>query len=464
MIEVALKDVELPDFGLPEAQPEIPAATYESRLEAARRRAAEAGLNALLIYGDREHSANLAYLTGFEPRFEEALLVLPGREIPTLVVGNECWGYAEVARISHRKALYQPFSLMGQRRSEGQPLQEILTEAGVGRGNRVGIVGWKTYAEPGVDAPERWVDAPSYLVEIVRSLTGNYANVVNTTDILTNPSDGLRTENDVDQLAAFEFAACHTSTAVRNVLFNLRPGRTEFETVQLMGLNGLPWSCHLMLSAGPRAALGLGSPGTRHIERGDPFTTAYGVWGALNCRAGFVVESEAELSEEIRDYVERLVAPYFRAVVEWYRTVGIGVTGGELFDVVERHLGDPFFGVSLNPGHLIHLDEWGHSPIFANSDIPLRSGMALQVDIIPATGSSYFTTNIEDGIALADEGLRAAFAAKYPDAWGRIEARREFMADTLGIRLKPEVLPFSNIPAYLPPFLLRSDRVMVARE
>ena len=90
----------------------------------------------------------------------------------------------------------------------------------------------------------------------------------------------------------------------------------------------------------------------------------------------------------------------------------------------------------------------------------LRSGMALQVDVIPATGSAYFTTNIEDGTALADTALRTEFAARYPDAWKRIEARRAFMAKALGIVLNPEVLPFSNIPAYLPPFLLRPTRVM----
>jgi hypothetical protein len=86
--------------------------------------------------------------------------------------------------------------------------------------------------------------------------------------------------------------------------------------------------------------------------------------------------------------------------------------------------------------------------------------MALQVDIIPATGTDYFTTNIEDGIALADEPLREAFADRYPAAWSRIEARRAFMADALGIALHPDVLPFSNLPAFLPPFLLRSDRAM----
>jgi hypothetical protein len=86
--------------------------------------------------------------------------------------------------------------------------------------------------------------------------------------------------------------------------------------------------------------------------------------------------------------------------------------------------------------------------------------MAMQVDIIPATGTDYFTTNIEDGIALADQALQQAFAVRYPDAWRRIQSRRQFMSESLGIKLHEDVLPFSNIPGYLPPFLLRPDRVM----
>jgi hypothetical protein len=56
--------------------------------------------------------------------------------------------------------------------------------------------------------------------------------------------------------------------------------------------------------------------------------------------------------------------------------------------------------------------------------------------------------------------LREEIAARYPEAWSRIEARRGFMADVLGIRLKPEVLPFSNIPAFLPPFWLSRNSAM----
>jgi hypothetical protein len=157
------------------------------------------------------------------------------------------------------------------------------------------------------------------------------------------------------------------------------------------------------------------------------------------------------------------VKPYFAAIAEWYSTVGIGVTGGELFAIVQRHLGDPFFGVGLNPGHLIHLDEWLHSPVFAGSTIELRSGMALQVDVIPATHSPYFTTNIEDGIALADAAMRESFAARWPEAWARMQARRRFMAEELGIHLKPEVLPFSNLAAHLTPYFLRPNLALCRR-
>jgi Xaa-Pro aminopeptidase len=297
-------------------------------------------------------------------------------------------------------------------------------------------------------------------VDELRRLTGPTGTVENATGILIDAADGLRVVNEIDQLAVFEYAACQTSDGVRRVLFGLEPGMTESEAVRLLRWNGMPLSCHLMLSAGPRAFLGMLSPGDRPIQRGDPFTVAFGVWGALNCRAGFVVGGSEELPAGIADYVERLVGPYFEAIAEWYGALRVGQTGGVLHEIIRRHIGDPFFGVSLNPGHQIHNDEWVNSPIAPGSRIELRSGMALQVDVIPGTGTDFFTTNIEDGVALADGSLRDTLAAAYPAAWRRIQARRQFMSDALGIALHPDVLPFSNIPAYLPPFLLRPDRAM----
>lgn len=449
-----LAEIELPDFGMPAAMPQIPAAMYAERLERLRVRMDERGYDRLVIYADREHSANLSFLTGFDPRFEEAILVVDPTGGPAILVGNECWGTAGAAPLPMRRHLFQELSLPGQPRDRSRPLAEILGDEGIGPGRRVGVIGWKTYAR------RETLEVPAFIVDELRALTGPGGLVENAGDLLIAAGDGLRIINEVEQLAAFEWAACQTSNGVLNLLRGLRPGMTEHEAVRLLQWNGMPLSCHLMLTAGPRATFGLLSPADRPIERGDRFTTAFGIWGALNCRAGFVVEDAAELPEPIRDYVDRLVGPYFEAVAEWYGALHVGQVGSALHKIVARRLGDPFFGIFLNPGHQLHLDEWVNSPIGPGSTTELKSGMVFQVDIIPATGTDYFTTNIEDGIALADDGLRAAFAAAYPDAWARIQARRRFMATSLGIELHPDVLPFSNIPAFLPPFLLRPDFAM----
>ena len=90
MSEARLTEVELPDFGNPAKMPAIPDPIYQDRMERLRKRR-ERGLDQV-VYADREHSANLSYLTGFDPRFEEALLVVGDDDEPAILVGNECCG------------------------------------------------------------------------------------------------------------------------------------------------------------------------------------------------------------------------------------------------------------------------------------------------------------------------------------------------------------------------------------
>ncbi|MBZ0300127.1 MAG: M24 family metallopeptidase [Anaerolineae bacterium] len=461
---IELTELELPEFGLPSVEPHIPAETYWQRIKCLRERAALHDYDIFVVYADREHFANLSYLTGYDPRFEEALLILDVKRDhkPILMVGNEGIGYVKISPIFDQLevVLYQSFSLLGQDRSKSKRLEDVLREMGIQTGKRVGVAGWKHFGPQEADTPALWLEIPSYIADTLRHLTGDSALVCNANGILMDSRDGLRTVNELDQLAWFEFAASHVSQGVRNVLFSVKPGMTEYEAVERMKLNGIPLSCHLMLSCGERAFLGMGSPSARRIQHGDPFTTAYGAWGALTSRAGFMVADASELPAHASDYVERLVAPYFGAIAAWYEHVGIGIPGGELYRIIHDRIGDAFFGVGLNPGHLLHLDEWVNSPIYEGSTETLKSGMALQVDVIPATGTAYYTTNIEDGMALADDTLRQEFAEQYPEAWSRIQARRRFMMEVLGIQLKPEVLPFSNIPAYLPPFLLAPTKAM----
>ena len=456
---VELGAVELPAYELPGEQPSVPAETYLERIGAAERATAEAGLDALIVYADREHFANLSYLTGYDPRFEEALLLLvPGRA-PTLLVGNEGAAYAKVVPPAVEVLLYQSLSLVGQDRSASPPLADILRGAGIGRGGatRPGITGWKYFGPADTARPAEWIDAPAFIVDELRALGGR---PVNATGLFTEPGRGLRLVSDTDQLACFEFAAAHGSESMRRMLRGVRPGMTELEAFALYRPIGLPYSYHPVMLSGERAALGLASASGRVLRSGDPMSASLGYWGSNIARGGFLAESARDLPGAARDYVERLVAPYFACAAEWYETVGIGVTGGQLYDLVRRRLGDPFFGVHLNPGHFIHLDEWPSSPVYPGSDVVLTSGMTLQLDIIPATGTAYHTTNIEDGIALADEAARDDLAARYPGLWRRVTARRRFMAEVLGIRLRPEVLPLSNLAGYLPPYWLSPHLAM----
>ena len=89
--------------------------------------------------------------------------------------------------------------------------------------------------------------------------------------------------------------------------------------------------------------------------------------------------------------------------------------------------------------------------------------MALQMDIIPVSKGEFVCANMEDGIVLADEKLQEAWAAQFPSSWKRIQQRRDFMINKIGIAIKPEVLPLSNIPAYYSPYLLNSKQVAVKR-
>ena len=453
---VELGPVDLPAYDLPAEPPSVPLPTYQARLAAARAAAAEAGLDALLVYADREHFANLSYLTGYDPRFEESLLILTPGRAPMLLVGNEGLSYAAVVPSSVEVVLYQSFSLVNQDRSVSPRLGVVLKAAGLGEGvRRVGIAGWKWFSPAEADSPASWVDAPAFIVDVLRSLG---CEVVNATGLFAAPGSGLRLINDADQLACFEFAATHGSESMRRLLFGVRPGLTELAAFTLYQPIGLPLSYHPVLLSGERAALGLASASGRVLRQGDPMSASLGYWGSNIARGGFLVASVSDLP--VGDYVERLVAPYFACAAEWYETIGIGVTGGELFSVMQRYLSDPFFGVRLNPGHFIHLDEWPSSPAYAGSSVALVSGMALQLDIIPATGTVYHTSNIEDGVALADNELRALLAARYPGLWRRVLTRRAFMADVLGIRLKPEVLPLSNLAGYLPPLWLSPHLAM----
>jgi hypothetical protein len=449
---IALRDVVVPDLGLPLEAPRIPATTYEKRCREAY---ARAECDWLVVYGDREHLANIAFLSGYDPRFEEALLLLGPRDRRVLVVGNEGEGYAPLAGLPGLDiALAQSMSLMGQDRTLKPDLAAVLREAGMSSGQTIGLVGWK-YFEPAEwddDAPGLFV--PHYLVAMLSRIAGGSDALKDATPALMHPTTGLRSTIDVDQIALHEWGAARASAAVWRILTGTRLGLSEMEAASAMGYAGEVLSAHVMVATGDSRdpVIGLRSAGSRIANRGDGVTAGVGFWGGLSARAGLIA-----------DYDEgflKTASVYFEGLVAWYEAADTGVAGEAVFAAVTEALARGGLRSALNPGHLTGHDEWIHTPIRPGSGERIASGMPFQVDIIPTPMRDGWALNCEDGVAFADAALRAELKARHPAVIERIEARQRFVRDELGIPIKESILPLSSTPLCLPPFWLASGRLL----
>ena len=451
---IELADVGMPPLDVPEMLPAVAAAEFEQRIAALL---AAVDVDQVVVYGDREHAASLVFLCNLDPRFEEVLLVL-GRGRRTLLVGKEDIGYVPIVPIEVDVILCPTLSLMGIDRSGGPTVEQALREAGVGKGDRVGIVGWKALLpeeSSGTFAP---IFAPAFVVDTLREIAGSSELVVDVTAALTSPRSGLRTFCSADQIAVFEWGASRCSAYVMEVLRAARPGVSERETFRGVPWGGEPLSYHPVLSSGADVAVGLRSPSSRRLELGDAAIVGIGLWGGNCARGGIVAASEADLGGQSEGYLEGLAIPYWRAMATWYEALELGAAGGDVFQEITGLLAGESFASSLNPGHLIHYEEWLDSPIRAGSSDPIASGMVFQSDIIPTGIRPGWTANCEDTVAIGDADLRAAIASRHPELWSRITARRTFMRHRLGIDVRDEVLPLSPTPAYFPPFWLDLDR------
>lgn len=458
-----LSRVAFPVIGRPsEPRPEVPAAVYAARLEKVRARMAEEGLAALAVYGDREHVATLHYLTHYDPRFEESLLLILPTGTPILLVGNEGMGYSQIARLEVERRLYQTFSLLGQPRDQVEPLEQLLRREGIAECATVGVAGWKYFSQREFPDAETRLDVPDYIATALRRAIPAQGRVVNATAIFMDAETGLRNLNEPEQLADFEWVATHNSQNVLDGIRQLRPGMTEHEAFARMPYLGLPLCAHPQCASGENILrFGMPSPTSRVIQMGDPLMISYAYQGANTCRFGWVAAGADDLPLAVRDYVTVVAAPYAVAMANWLTTLRPGASGDALHHAVADVLLPLGFTLGLNCGHQIGTDEWTHSSVYDGSRSTARSGMYWQADFFPITGTPHHGAFAEDGYALADAPLRRELATRYPEMWQRVQARRSFMRDVLRIPVAEELLPFSNCAGAVLPYLLSSETGMV---
>ncbi len=454
-----LIDCDWPDFGpvaLP-AHSSLP--EMRARLAAIRAAMAARGLDRLVIYGDREHSGNMLWATGFDPRFEEALLIV-SQDRAVLAAGNECLPYAQISPLvtaGDIAVVHCPgLSLISQPREEGERLDRVIARE-VPAGSTVGSAGWKYFTAEDVDDPDTALEIPSLIADLLRSHAGRVANA---TDLFMHPGHGLRCTVTAGEIARLEFANHMAAAALRRMVFALREGMSDFDAVAAAGIGGLPLGCHVTFATGDRADQGMSGPTGQALRVGSAVSFNICHWGANVCRAGWLARGPDDLPSPAGDYVAAFAGPYLEALSVWFSLMRPEVAGGMIWDRMMALLPRARFGVTLNPGHLIGSDEWISSPIYRGSDLPLRSGMAMQCDVIPAH-PVYGSTRMEDGYVIADGSLRAELNRMQPALMARAAQRRGFMRDRIGLDVPEDLLPLADTCGIIAPWLL-DPRQMLA--
>src|SRR5690625_1867009 len=169
-------NVKEPFWGLPKEQPRLEDKVFQGRLDKTLQAMKKFKLDYILVYADREHYGNFEYLTGFGPRFEEALLVLNKEGKAHILLGNECYSMYKYSRIPAEGILYHTFSLPNQTMGENKELKDILIEIGINNSHKVGVVGWKLMYP--VYGSRNILDTPSFIADGLRDMVGD-ENAIN---------------------------------------------------------------------------------------------------------------------------------------------------------------------------------------------------------------------------------------------------------------------------------------------
>lgn len=419
------------------------------------------GFDALIIYADKEHGGNFEYLIGFIPRFEEGLLILEKSGIATVILGNENLKMAAHSRIPVTLKHCPHFSLPNQPMDNEKALEELFIEAGLNTMSRIGLVGWKMFTSAYVDN-KKYFDLPYFIVDAVKNSTSTNAVLENAAHLFIHGDNGARTTNNENEIAHYEYGANLASNCILDAMNAVEPGIRETELGALLAAEGQYQTVVTIAATGQRFEKANFYPTYKSVERGNPVSMTTGFKGGLSSRTGFAVEDESELPESQKNYLDRVAKPYFGAVVAWLENIKIGMPGGDIYDLIERVLEKEKYGWHLNPGHLSADEEWMSSPVYSNSLETLKSGMIMQIDIIPSV-PGYTGVSAEESVALADAGLQKKIADTYPELWARISARREYIRSVLNIRISDDVIPLSNTVAYLRPFLLAKEKALVSQ-
>lgn len=310
--------------------------TMRARREKVLAAMQERGLEVLVVYDDLEHCSNFEYLTGFLTRFEEGMLVLHRSGKAFLLLGNENVKMAKHSRIG-AECIHVPFFSLPNQPMEGECApEEYFRMAGMRSGQKTGVAGWKLFTGSGANK-ERLLDVPAYLAEAIGKVVGSDC-AFNAAELFIGPSGGVRVTNNANEIAHYAYGAALSGDCMLRAMDLLEEGVSETAVGAQLAADGQRHSVVSIAAFGERYGFANYYPTDRRLRVGDAVSLTTGFKGGLSSRAGYAVRNADELADGAGDYLEQLAYPYFAAVTAWMEQIRIGMTGGELYRLIEEVL------------------------------------------------------------------------------------------------------------------------------
>jgi len=454
-MQIAIKKIKQPELSKDLKPIDLTAETIRSRKEALLAEMTKQGIDVAVIYADREHGSNFEYFTGFIPRFEEALLVVHQNGKAFLLLGNENTKMVQYARLDTELIHVPFFSLPNQPMEDDAPFKDYLVRAKILEDSKVAVIGWKNFTST-IEENHTFFDLPYFIVEGLKQVVKDEKQLVNGAYLLIGSENGIRTINNANEIAHYEYGATLAGIGILKTINSLELGKTELDLAGNLAQFGQPNSITTICAVGTRFTNATLYPRDKSVELGATFSTSVGYKGGLSSRAAYVANTKADLPEAVRDYEDKVAKPYYHAFCTWLENIHIGMKAEKLYDEIEAVLPKEDYHWELNPGHFVADEEWMSSPFYKGSKVEIKSGQLFQIDIIPKV-EGYGGVSCEDGVAIADSELCHKLESDYPEVWARICRRKAYMKNELSIKLPEEVLPLNDLVAYYRPYLLNHD-------
>lgn len=110
---------------------------------------------------------------------------------------------------------------------------------------QLGIVGWKGFYR----LKKELFDIPFYMIEAMRACK---AVLRNATDLFISPAYGVRTINNANEIAHYEYGQILAAKGLQRAILALKPGKTEVELGGLLEAEGQVHNVVTICSSGKR--------------------------------------------------------------------------------------------------------------------------------------------------------------------------------------------------------------------